>query len=82
MSLLKFIERNWGLPPLSSRSEDRLPNPVASPGDPYVPTDRPAVGDLFDMFNFASAPAAPAAVPKQPAVVTGPQNYHIPALQR
>ncbi|TRZ56721.1 MAG: phosphoesterase [Rhodocyclaceae bacterium] len=51
-SLLKFIERNWGLPPLSARSRDRLPNP--EPGsDPYVPVNRPAVGDLFELFDFA-----------------------------
>ncbi|MCX7175019.1 MAG: alkaline phosphatase family protein [Proteobacteria bacterium] len=52
-SLLKFIERNWGLQPLSSRSRDNLPNP--RPGaDPYIPANRPAVGDLFELFDFAS----------------------------
>ncbi|MFA6312152.1 MAG: alkaline phosphatase family protein [Sterolibacterium sp.] len=50
-SLLKFIERNWSLPPLSARSRDRLPNP--QPGaDPYVPANRPALGDLFELFDF------------------------------
>ena len=53
VSLLKFIERNWGLPPLSSRSLDRLPNPMASAERSYVPTNRPAIGDLFDMFDFS-----------------------------
>ncbi len=83
-SVLKFIERNWGLGPLSSRSEDRLPNPVASSSDPYVPSDRPAIGDMFDMFNFGAAPAqaTPAPLPKPRAVVTGPQTFHISPLQR
>jgi phospholipase C len=51
-SVLKFIERNWELKPLTSRSRDNLPNPVATPGNPYVPTNMPAIGDLFDMFDF------------------------------
>jgi phospholipase C len=51
-SILKFIERNWSLAPLTVRSRDNLPNPVASGGNPYVPSNNPAIGDLFDMFNF------------------------------
>ena len=31
VSLLKFIERNWGLPPITGRSRDNLPNPSAGP---------------------------------------------------
>ncbi|HZO82183.1 MAG TPA: alkaline phosphatase family protein [Candidatus Binataceae bacterium] len=50
-SVLKFIEANWGLPRLSSRTRDNLPNPQAS-SDPYVPANRPAVGDLMNMFDF------------------------------
>jgi len=47
VSILKFIERNWGLPPLSKSSEDNLPNPQTSAsGSPYVPTNRPAIGDM------------------------------------
>lgn len=46
-SIAKFIERNWGLAPLSGRSRDRLPNPVHGK-DPYVPDTRPALGDLFE----------------------------------
>jgi phospholipase C len=53
-SILKFIEWNWNLSPLSSRSRDNLPNPVASPGDPYMPSNGPAIGDLRSMFDFAS----------------------------
>jgi phospholipase C len=53
-SVVKFIERNWGLKPLTARSRDNLPNPNMDPNHPYVPLNMPAVGDLFDMFNFAS----------------------------
>jgi phospholipase C len=52
VSILKFIERNWGLAPLSPRSRDNLPNPEADPADPYVPANRPAIGDLFSLFQF------------------------------
>jgi len=51
-SVLKFIERNWHLQPLSDRSRDNLPNPVTSSSTPYVPANIPAIGDLFDMFDF------------------------------
>ncbi len=53
VSLTKFIERNWGLGPLTSRSRDNDPNPKASKGNPYVPTNSPAIDDLFDAFNFS-----------------------------
>jgi phospholipase C len=51
-SIVKFIERNWHLKPLTSRSRDNLKNPVVAPDNPYVPLNSPAVGDLFDMFHF------------------------------
>jgi phospholipase C len=51
-SVLKFIERNWDLKPLSNRSRDNLPNPRSSDDNPYVPRNMPAIGDLFDMFDF------------------------------
>jgi phospholipase C len=51
-SVLKFIERNWHLPPLSDRSRDNLPNPVMHDADPYVPSNRPAIGDLMNLFKF------------------------------
>ncbi len=51
-SIVKFIERNWRLEPLSGRSRDNLPNPKALPGAPYFPTNSPAIGDLMDMFDF------------------------------
>jgi len=52
-SILKFIEANWGLSPLSGRSRDNLPNPTATASDPYAPTNAPAIGDLTEMFDFA-----------------------------
>ena len=51
VSILKFIEANWGLPPLTSYSEDNLPNPA--PGV-YVPRNRPAICNLMTEFNFRS----------------------------
>jgi len=51
VSILKFIERNWGLKPLSTRSRDNLPNPVMHEDDPYVPRNMPAIGDLMDLFD-------------------------------
>jgi len=37
---------------LTGRSRDNLPNPVMNGATPYVPANMPAVGDLFDMFDF------------------------------
>jgi phospholipase C len=52
-SFVKFVERNWQLgTTLSERSRDNLPNPVASGRNPYVPRNMPAIGDLFDLFDF------------------------------
>ena len=55
VSLLKFIERNWGLPTISGRSRDTLPNPIASPDNPYQPLNGPAIGDLMSLFSFRDA---------------------------
>jgi phospholipase C len=52
VSILKFIERNWGLAPVTHRSRDNLPNPVPEASNPYVPVNTPAIGDLFDLFSF------------------------------
>jgi phospholipase C len=53
---VKFVERNWKLDvKLTARSRDNLPNPVQGhdgDADDYVPRNMPAIGDLFDMFNF------------------------------
>jgi phospholipase C len=55
VSILKFIEANWGLSPLTARSRDNFPNPVTTASNPYVPTNSPAIGDIMDMFDFHSA---------------------------
>jgi len=41
----KFIEKNWGLKPLS-RAARQSANPVMDGADAYVPQNRPAIGDL------------------------------------
>lgn len=69
VSILKFIEANWRLSPLTTLSEDNLPN--ATPGV-YVPKDRPAIGDLMTLFDFhtrphLAAPAPSALRPQDPA---------------
>jgi phospholipase C len=53
-SFVKFVERNWKLDTkLSARSRDNLPNPKHGDGeDAYVPRNMPAIGDLFDLFDF------------------------------
>ena len=51
VSISKFIERNWGLTPITNRSRDNLPNPVYE-ANPYVPVNAPALGDLWDLFDF------------------------------
>ncbi len=56
-SILKFVQRNWGLAPLSHRSRDNLPNPVHAKANPYVPLNRPAVGDLMNLFDFSKGKA-------------------------
>lgn len=52
VSIIKFIERNWGLQTISNRSRDNFPNPIATANNPYVPENSPAISDLFDFFNF------------------------------
>jgi phospholipase C len=52
VSILKFIERNWNLKPLTHRSRDNFPNPRMDDENPYVPLNSPALGDLFDLFDF------------------------------
>ncbi|MGD0425136.1 MAG: alkaline phosphatase family protein [Candidatus Acidiferrales bacterium] len=54
VSILKFIERNWNLPPVTYRSRDNFPNPVQPEGS-YAPVNPPALDDLFDFFNFGSS---------------------------
>jgi phospholipase C len=54
-SFVKFVERNWLIKEmLTPRSRDNLPNPRQGDDDDanYVPRNMPAIGDLFDMFDF------------------------------
>jgi len=53
VSILKFIEHNWGLPTISGRSRDNDPNPISTPENAYVPTNSPAIDDLFDLLSFS-----------------------------
>ncbi len=51
-SIIKFIEANWFLPPITARSRDNLPNPVTNTTNAYAPTNGPAISDLMPMFHF------------------------------
>jgi phospholipase C len=52
-SFVKFVERNWKLhTTLTGRSRDNLPNPKPDDDNAYVPANMPAIGDLFDLFDF------------------------------
>jgi phospholipase C len=52
VSILKFIEANWHLAPVTTRSRDNFPNPIATKANPYVPLNSPAIGNLMDLFTF------------------------------
>ncbi len=53
-SFVKFVERNWMLnTTLTGRSRDNLPNPKQNGANAYVPSNMPAIGDLFDLFDFS-----------------------------
>jgi len=75
VSILKFIEANWGLGPLTSYSEDNLPN--ATP-QAYVPKTRPAIGDLMTMFNFSSPHFGTIKLPVPPG--QRPAAVHLPPV--
>jgi phospholipase C len=55
VSIDKFIERNWNISTITRRSRDNFPNPKTAPGNPYVPTNGPALDDLFDLFTFPAS---------------------------
>lgn len=74
-SILKFIEHNWGLAPLSMRSRDNLPNPLHSKASPYIPKNRPAIGDLTNLLN-QDFPLAPK--PRQTRAGRYPVGKNIP----
>jgi phospholipase C len=52
VSIIKFIERNWRLKPITVRSRDNFPNPRTRRDNPYAPTNSPALSDLWDAFHF------------------------------
>ncbi len=53
VSIIKFIERNWGLGTIGPHTRDNFPNPIVG-ANAYVPTNSPALDDLFDAFNFGN----------------------------
>jgi phospholipase C len=53
VSILKFVERNWGLPPITVRSRDNLPLPVMDEANPWVPKNGRSLDDLWELFTFA-----------------------------
>ena len=55
-SIVKFIDRNWRLKPITHRSRDNLPNPIQLQTHPYVPVNAPAIDDLFEAFEFPRTP--------------------------
>lgn len=65
-SISKFIERNWSLPPISARSRDNLPNPVHNAASQYVPANRPAIGDLMNLFDFKQSESGPGSENSRP----------------
>jgi phospholipase C len=56
-SVLKFIERNWKIEPVTNRTRDNLPNPKTRKDNVYIPVNMPAIGDLFDAFDFHGRPS-------------------------
>ncbi|MHB1240831.1 MAG: alkaline phosphatase family protein, partial [Gammaproteobacteria bacterium] len=52
ISFDKFVEANWRIGTISSRSRDNLPDPITAKGNPYVPVNAPAIGNLMTMFDF------------------------------
>lgn len=54
VSILKFIERNWKVPPVTGRSRDNFPDPTYGSSSKYAPINSPALGDMFDYFTFGA----------------------------
>ena len=52
VSILKFVEANWGLETVTRRSRDNFPNPISAEDNPYVPVNSPAIDDLMSLFDF------------------------------
>jgi hypothetical protein len=47
---MRPLREKTAFPFLTLRSRGNLPNPIFN--TPYVPVNTPAIGDLFDMFDF------------------------------
>jgi phospholipase C len=56
VSILKFIEANWGMETVTTRSRDNFPNPIVTAENPYVPVNSPAIDDLMSLFEFPANP--------------------------
>jgi phospholipase C len=69
VSVLKFIEANWSLHPLTGRSLDNLPNPV-QPNGSYLPSNGAAIGNLMGLFDFTHPQASTARPPAGSAART------------
>jgi phospholipase C len=82
VSILKFIERNWRLPTLSKVSLDNLPDPVMSSKNPYMPVNRPSIGDMFDYFDFHHAQAAAVKTKARRATLPGARIARVSDLNR
>jgi hypothetical protein len=50
-SILKFVDKNWSLAPISKRSRDNFAQPATRQCQ-LVPNNRPAIGDLMDVSSF------------------------------
>jgi len=58
-SFVKFVERNWKLGErLTDRSRDNLPTRCRARAIPMSRRNMPAIGDLFDLFQFNPSFAA------------------------
>ena len=52
VSILKFIEANWAIPPSPAAAATTSPTRLPRADSPYVPTNSPAIDDLMSLFNF------------------------------
>ncbi len=82
VSLLSSIERNRRLGPLSGRQPRQPARPASSRADPYVPTNRPAIGDVMDYFDFRHAEVSVARPHVRNVVLRHVRPAFVPSLQR
>ena len=81
VSVLKFIEANWDLTPLTGRSLDNLPDPVQLDGS-YLPSNGPAIGNLMGLFDFDNPQGPTGPVPSESGAAAAPgtesQGVNVP----